>query len=207
MWPVRGQAQRCSISPSPTSRRARRPGDDPQTNPRRRPSARLAIPCVMRPSLSEPTGTHPRLSPHHGSRMVSARIARSGLAVTSTTYRRLPPGESRLVMSETSSPDPSSSGVDGLRSASMIRDRRLAHLAGALGIVGQLASAYWYLLYPLLVVPTASCYLFYTACSLRPANVSWSRDHPIRSFFVPVVSVSTIVFTLSIGTTFLSWAP
>ena len=38
--------------------------------------------------------------------------------------------------------------------ASMIRDRPLAHLAGAVGILGQLASAYWYLLYPLLVVPS-----------------------------------------------------
>ena len=112
-------------------------------------------------------------------------------------------------MSEMGSPVPSSSGVgEGPRSASMIRDRRLAHLVGALGIVGQLASAYWYLLYPLLVVPSPANYLFFAAWFvLVGLTVAWWRHHPIRSFFVPVVSVPVVVSALWIGTTFLGWAP
>jgi hypothetical protein len=111
-------------------------------------------------------------------------------------------------MSGIGSPDPSSSGVEGLRSASMTRDRRLAHLAGVLGIVGQLASAYWYLLYPLLVVPSPASYLFFAAWFvLVGLTVAWWRHHPVRSFFVPIVSVPAVVFALWIGTTFLGWAP
>ena len=112
-------------------------------------------------------------------------------------------------MSEIGSPDSSSSGMEeGPRSASMIRDRRLAHLVGALGIVVQLASAYWYLLYPLLVVPSPANYLFFaTWFVLVGLTVAWWRHHPIRSLLVPVVSVPAVVCALWVGTTFLGWAP
>ena len=76
------------------------------------------------------------------------------------------------------------------------------------GIVGQLASAYWYLLYPLLVVPTPADYLFFAAWFvLVGLTVAWWRHHPIRSFLVPIVSVPAVVSALWIGTTFLGWAP
>lgn len=89
----------------------------------------------------------------------------------------------------------------------MIRDRPLAYLAGAVGIVGQLASAYLYLLYPFLIVPSPARYLFYVAWFvLVGLTMAWWRHHPMRSFFVPVVSVPVAVLVLWIGTTFLGWA-
>ena len=92
--------------------------------------------------------------------------------------------------------------------ASSIRDRPLAHVAGAIGIAAQLASAYWFLLYPLLVVPSPASYAFFVAWFvLVGLTVAWWRDHPIRSFFVPIVSVPVVVLAIWIGTTFLGWAP
>ena len=92
--------------------------------------------------------------------------------------------------------------------ASMIRDRPLAHLAGAVGILGQLASAYWYLLYPLLVVPSPASYVFFVAWLIAVAlTVRWWPRHPMRSFFVPIVSVPVAVVALWIGTESLGWAP
>jgi hypothetical protein len=86
--------------------------------------------------------------------------------------------------------------------------RRLPYLAGAVGIVGQLASAYWYLLYPLLVVPTPASYAFFVVWFvLVGLTVAWWRRHPIRSFLVPIVSVPIAIVALAIGTTFLGWAP
>jgi hypothetical protein len=91
--------------------------------------------------------------------------------------------------------------------ASMIRDRPLAHVAGAIGIAGQLASAYWYLLYPLLVVPSPASYLFFVAWFvLVGLTVAWWRSHPIRSLLVPIVSVPAAVAALWVGT-LLGWAP
>lgn len=90
----------------------------------------------------------------------------------------------------------------------MIRDRPLAYLAGATGVVGQLASAYVFLLYPLLVVPTPASYLFFVAWFvLVGLAIAWWRRHPLRSFFVPIVSVPIAVLVLWIGTTLLGWSP
>jgi hypothetical protein len=92
--------------------------------------------------------------------------------------------------------------------ASMIRENPLAYLAGAIGIIGQLASAYWFLLYPLLVVPTPASYAFFVAWFvLVGLTLAWWRHHPIRSFVVPIVSVPAVNIALGIGTRFLGWAP
>jgi len=112
-------------------------------------------------------------------------------------------------MSEMSSREPLSGEVGVTpRIPSAIGARPLAHVAGALGIAGQVASAYWYLLYPLLAVPTPASYAFFAAWFvLVGLTVAWWRHHPIRSFFVPIGSVPAVVFALWIGTSFLGWAP
>lgn len=90
--------------------------------------------------------------------------------------------------------------------APMIRDRPLAYLAGAAGIVAQLISASLFLLYPMLVVPSPASYLFFIAWFvLVGLAIAWWRDHPLRSFFIPVVSVPIAVLVLGIGITFLGW--
>jgi hypothetical protein len=70
------------------------------------------------------------------------------------------------------------------------------------------ASAYWFLLYPVLVVPSPANYLFFAAWFVLVGITfaSW-RNHPLRSLLVPVVSVPVVVLALSFGTTFLGWAP
>jgi len=96
----------------------------------------------------------------------------------------------------------------GRRVASMMGGRPLAHFAGAIGILGQLATAYWYLLYPLLVVPSPASYAFFVAWFvLVGLTVKWWRHHPIRSFFVPIVSAPIAIVALWLGTALLGWAP
>jgi hypothetical protein len=91
---------------------------------------------------------------------------------------------------------------------SSIRRRPVAHVAGALGIVGQLASAYWFLLYPALVVPSPVNYVFFAAWFvLVGITFVWWLNHPLRSFLVPVVSIPVVVLALAFGTAFLGWAP
>jgi hypothetical protein len=91
---------------------------------------------------------------------------------------------------------------------SMIRDRPLEYLAGAAGVLGQLASVYLFILYPLLVVPSPASYVFFVAWFvLVGLAIAWWRHHPMRSFLVPVVSVPVALLVLWIGTTFLGWAP
>jgi hypothetical protein len=111
-------------------------------------------------------------------------------------------------MSEIGSGDPKSQVIgEGPIVASMTSDQRLAHLAGAIGIVGQLASAYFYLLFPLLIVPTPTSYAFFvTWLVLVGLTIIWWRHHPIRSFFVPIVSVPAVLVVFWIGTTFLGWS-
>ena len=103
---------------------------------------------------------------------------------------------------------PSGGHREGDQVTQVIRDRPLAHLAGIAGIVGQMASAYWYLLYPLLVVPSPASYLFFAAWFILVGlTIAWWRDHPLRSFFVPVVSVPVAIILQWVGTTYLAWAP
>ena len=95
-------------------------------------------------------------------------------------------------MSEIGSGGPESQaiGEEALPMASQIGGRPLAHVAGAIGIVAQLASAYWYVLYPLLVIPSPASYAFFVAWFILVGlTIIWWRHHPIRSFFVPIVSI------------------
>jgi hypothetical protein len=89
-----------------------------------------------------------------------------------------------------------------------LRNQRLAHLAGAAGVVGQLASAYYFLLAPALMVPPPATYVFFGVWSvLVGLALAWWRDHPWRSFLLPIISTPAAAFTLGLGERFLGWAP
>ncbi|HET9522367.1 MAG TPA: hypothetical protein VFO73_15065 [Candidatus Limnocylindrales bacterium] len=84
----------------------------------------------------------------------------------------------------------------------------LAHIAGAAGIVGHLAAAYFYLLYPALSVPAPENYVFFVAWAVILGLAAlWWRDHPWRSLLVPLVSVATVIVLLELGARYLGWAP
>jgi hypothetical protein len=90
----------------------------------------------------------------------------------------------------------------------VIRNRTLGHVAGALGIAGQLAGAYFFLLLPGLTVPSPENYVFFVAWAvLFGLAIVWWRDHPWRSFLVPIVSIPVVVLVLGLGTRFAGWAP
>ena len=90
----------------------------------------------------------------------------------------------------------------------MISDRTWAHIAGALGIAGQVAAAYFFLLFPALTVPSPENYLFFVAWAvLLGLAIAWWRHHPWRSLLVPIVSVPTVAVVLEAGERFLGWAP
>lgn len=90
----------------------------------------------------------------------------------------------------------------------VIGNRTLAHVAGAAGIAGQFAGAYFFLLYPALSVPSPENYLFFVAWFvLVGLAIAWWRKHPWRSMVVPIVSVPVVILVLEIGMRFLGWAP
>jgi hypothetical protein len=90
----------------------------------------------------------------------------------------------------------------------VIGNRTLAHVAGAAGIVGQFAGAYFFLLCPALSVPSPENYLFFVAWFvLVGLAIAWWRNHPWRSMVVPIVSVPVVILVLEIGMRFLGWAP
>jgi hypothetical protein len=89
-----------------------------------------------------------------------------------------------------------------------IGNRGLEHVAGALGIAGQIAGAYFFLLYPALTVPSPENYLFFfTWAVLLGFAIAWWRRHPWRSFLIPVISVPAVMLVLETGKRFLGWAP
>lgn len=90
----------------------------------------------------------------------------------------------------------------------VIGNRTLARVAGAAGIAGQIAAAYFFLLAPLLTVPSPENYLFAIAwVVLVGFAIGWWRHHPWRSFLVPIVSVPAVWLVLEIGYASLGWGP
>ena len=67
----------------------------------------------------------------------------------------------------------------------LLANRKLAHVAGAVGIAGQLAAAFSFILVPALTVPPPATYLFFVAWFvLLGLAIAWWRRHPWRSFLV-----------------------
>jgi hypothetical protein len=90
----------------------------------------------------------------------------------------------------------------------VFRNPTLAHLAGAAGVIGQLASAYYFLLAPALMVPPPATYVFFGAWSvLVGLALAWWRDNPWRSFVLPIISAPGAALALGLGERFLGWAP
>jgi hypothetical protein len=90
----------------------------------------------------------------------------------------------------------------------IVENRTLAHVAGAAGIIGQLAASYYFVLFPALVVPSPANYLIVAAWFvLMGLAIAWWRHHPWRSFLVPIVSVPIVLLVLWAGTRYQGWAP
>jgi hypothetical protein len=90
----------------------------------------------------------------------------------------------------------------------VVRNRTLARVAGAVGIIGQVAAAYVFLLYPALTVPSPANYVFFVAwVVLVGLAITWWRSHPWRSFLVPITSVPVAGLLLAAGTQYLGWRP
>jgi hypothetical protein len=91
---------------------------------------------------------------------------------------------------------------------SIVENERASRIAGTLGVLGQVASAYWFVLYPLLTVPAPESYLFFGSWTvLVGAAIAWWRHHPWRSFMVPIVAVPIAVVVLEVGRRSLGWLP
>lgn len=81
----------------------------------------------------------------------------------------------------------------------VIGNRTIAHVAGAAGIAGQIAAAFLYIAFPQVMLPSPEKYLFFLAWAVQfGLAIAWLRDHPWRSFLVPIVSVPAVwlVFAL-----------
>lgn len=91
--------------------------------------------------------------------------------------------------------------------AGITRNRTLGQAAGAAGIVAQLAAAYFFVLYPALIVPPPITYVFVAAwLVLVVLAIAWWRRHPWRSFLVPVISVPIVWLVLQFGIRSLGWS-
>lgn len=112
-------------------------------------------------------------------------------------------------MDEERSNDPRTRAWRGRSSnGRVIGNGTLARAAGAAGIAGQVAGAYFFLLFPALTVPSPENYLFFIAWAiLLGLAIAWWRRHPWRSFLVPIISVPPVVLMLEIGKRFLGWVP
>jgi hypothetical protein len=92
--------------------------------------------------------------------------------------------------------------------AGITENRTLAQVAGAAGIVAQLAAAYFFVLIPALTVPPPITYLFVVAwLVLVVLAIAWWRRHAWRSILVPIVSVPIVWLLLQVGVRLLGWAP
>ena len=81
-------------------------------------------------------------------------------------------------------------------------------IGATLGVIGTLALAYYYILVPLLTVPSPANYGFYGAwLVLLGLSIAWWRRHPWRSLAVPIVGLVAALAVLWFGSTYLGWAP
>jgi hypothetical protein len=90
-----------------------------------------------------------------------------------------------------------------------IADHPLARgIAGVLGIVGSIADGLYFVLYPMLVVPSPANYGFYVAW-LVPLGLSvrWWRSHPWRALAVPIVAALLVNLARIAGEQLFGWAP
>lgn len=90
-----------------------------------------------------------------------------------------------------------------------IADHPLARgIAGALGVLGSIADGLYFVLYPMLTVPTPANYAFYLAW-LVPLGLSvrWWRSHPWRALAVPIVAAVLVNLALRAGEAIFGWAP
>ncbi|HEY8238906.1 MAG TPA: hypothetical protein VIF63_05675 [Candidatus Limnocylindrales bacterium] len=91
---------------------------------------------------------------------------------------------------------------------SFLANETVRRIAATLGVLGSLALAYLYILYPLLTVPGLARYGFYGAwIVLVVLSLMWWRRHPWRALAVPVVGLVAVLAALWFGGEYLGWAP
>ena len=89
-----------------------------------------------------------------------------------------------------------------------VANQTVRRVAASLGVLGSLALAYYYLLFPALTVPSPAMYGFFAAWFvLVGLSLKWWSKLPWRSFAVPIVGLIAVLVVLWFGTTYLSWAP
>ena len=75
-----------------------------------------------------------------------------------------------------------------------------------LGIVGQVLSAFSFILVPALTVPPPATYIFPVAWFiLLGLAIAWWRDHPWRSFLIPILAMPVVTIIYGVGARFLGW--
>ena len=92
--------------------------------------------------------------------------------------------------------------------ASLVANETVRRIGATLGVLGSLALAYFYILFPMLTVPGLARYGFYAAwVVLVVLSLKWWRAHPWRSLAVPVVALVVVLPVLWFGGEYLGWAP
>ena len=73
---------------------------------------------------------------------------------------------------------------------------------------GASRSGYFFVLIPLLTVPSPANYLFYLAW-LVPIGLSllWWRSHPWRGLAVAAIATVLVIAAISVGSAIFGWAP
>ena len=89
-----------------------------------------------------------------------------------------------------------------------LANETVRRIAATVGVIGSVALAYYYVLYPMLTVPGLARYVFYGAwIVLVVLSIKWWRSHPWRSLAVPVVGLVAALAVLWFGGEYLGWAP
>ena len=90
---------------------------------------------------------------------------------------------------------------------SFLANETVRRIAATVGVLGSLALAYFYILYPLLTVPGIARYGFYGAwIVLVVLSLRWWRHQPWRAFAVPVVGLVAVLAALWLGYSYLGWS-